>query len=214
MSDETAVRQVTDAWARIEGWLRENAPVTHAALGPGASEGEIAAVEEGLGFAVPVELRTLWTLVSGGTVQGRGPWPEGDVLMRLDDVVSQYRLKRELQQELDDKAGTAAVLDDGSPRVWGKTWIPVFSSREYDSAYGTFLNAETGLLWRWDTFEYEPPRHDDVQHSIVTLLEEIADSLETPGLATEFRPGLLDGRLVWLGQRMNEDEQRRFQPLG
>ncbi|MFF7972591.1 hypothetical protein [Streptomyces sp. NPDC007905] len=46
------------------------------------------------------------------------------------------------------------------------------------------------------------------------LLEEIADSLETPALAAVFRPGLLDGHLVWLGQRMNEDEQRRFQLLG
>ncbi|MEU6064975.1 MULTISPECIES: SMI1/KNR4 family protein [Streptomyces] len=72
MTEEIAARQVTDAWGRIEAWLRDHAPVTHAALGPGASAEEIAAVEAALGLAVPVELRTLWGLVSGDNVNGGG----------------------------------------------------------------------------------------------------------------------------------------------
>ncbi|MET9564100.1 hypothetical protein [Streptomyces tauricus] len=53
------VRQVADAWRRITGWLKHNAPGSYAALRTGAGPAAIAALEEDLGIPIPVELRTL-----------------------------------------------------------------------------------------------------------------------------------------------------------
>ncbi|MFE0512641.1 SMI1/KNR4 family protein [Streptomyces sp. NPDC058964] len=213
MTEEMAARQVTDAWRRIEAWLREHAPVTHAALGPGASAEEIAAVEAALGVAVPAELRTLWGLVSGGNVCGGGFWLDNRSLMRLDDVIEVYRRKMEFQAETEQEYATPGVPGEEDIVVWQRPWIPVFSFGEEDTVLGTYLDSASGLMWHWSKYEYLLPDGTKPQHSMVTYLEEIADSLETPALATGGTPGLLDGRLVWLDSSLDEDEQRRWRPL-
>ncbi|MEU6067500.1 MULTISPECIES: SMI1/KNR4 family protein [Streptomyces] len=213
MTEDIAARQVTDAWRRIEAWLREHAPVTHAALGPGASTEEITGVEAALGFALPVELRTLWGLVSGGNVNGSGFWLDNRALMRPEDVMFVYRLKMDIQRDLDAEYDTPGVPGEDDIIAWQPGWIPVFSKGEHNSVYGTFLDSESGLLGHWDKYPYEPPGDDEPQNSIVTYLEEMADSLEMPTLATQTTPGLLDGRLVWECHYLDEDEQRRWRPV-
>ncbi|MDN3259194.1 SMI1/KNR4 family protein [Streptomyces sp. CSDS2] len=218
MTEETAetaaiaARQVTDAWRRIEAWLGEHAPVSHAALGPGAGAEEIAAVEAALGFAVPVELRTLWGLVSGGNVNGGGFWLGNRSLLRLDDVVAVYRRMMVLQTQAERRYPTPGVPGEDDIVVWQRPWIPVFSCGEHDTVLGTYLDSGSGLMWHWSKYAYVLPDGTEPQHSVVTCLEEIADSLETPALATEGTAGLLDGRLVWLDESLTEDERRRWHP--
>jgi hypothetical protein len=210
---EIAARQVRDAWRRIEAWLGEHAPVSHAALGPGAGTEEIAAVEAALGFAAPVELRTLWGLVSGGNVDGGGFWLGNRSLLRLGDVVAVYRRMMEFQRQKERTYPTPGVPGEDDIVVWQRPWIPVFSFGEHDTVLGTYLDSGSGLMWHWSKYAYNLPDGTEPQHSVVTCLEEIADSLETPALATEGTPGLLDGRLVWLDESLTEDERRRWRPV-
>lgn len=210
MTEETAARQVTDAWRRIEGWLGEHAPATHAALGPGASAEQIATAETALGLVVPVELRTLWGLVSGGNVDGSGPWQGNAALLGLDEVVNHYRSQMQAQAEFDTRYEVPGVPGEGDVIVWQPGWIPVFSSSAYDTLYGTYLDIGTGLLWRWTRETYVPPGPDDPQDSLVTYLEGLADALEYPALAQD-PPGLLDGALVWKSGAYGDDDWR---PVG
>ncbi|GHH20247.1 hypothetical protein Srubr_46590 [Streptomyces rubradiris] len=195
MSDDTVIRQITDSWRRIEAWLEHHAPVTHAALGSGATQEEIDAAEAALGIAVPVELRTLWGLVSGGSTGGYGLFLGNAMLIGLDEVAEVYRSK--MREQADEEEADI---------VWNSAWVPVFSSNCHDTVSGTYLNTETGLLWNWTKFAHQPP-DDDEQDSVVTYLEKLADYLEYPDMAPD-RPGTVEGALAWRSF-VGEDESWR-----
>ncbi|MEV6480084.1 hypothetical protein [Streptomyces sp. NPDC051576] len=188
------VREVADAWHRITAWLRSNAPDSYAALRPGARPAALAAVEAALGIPIPVELRTLWLLTAGDDgADGRACLPGNMALMNLDAVAARYRLKATAQSHQD-------ALDTGRPEeeritVWQATRIPVIALSPTDSTSGLYLDTATGYLGSWSRYN-EPP--GDELDTLVTYLEETADMLETPALATRDQPGLIDGTLVWL----------------
>ncbi|MFF8602216.1 hypothetical protein ACF065_13690 [Streptomyces sp. NPDC015232] len=183
--DALAAREVTEAWRRITTWLRQHAPASLAALRPGATPAETEAVERALGgVRVPAALRALWALTSGddGAVAAPGARPVGCLpgnraLIPLDAVAAEHRRR----------SGTAG---------WRPGWIPVVSLGPADRASGLFLDAETGRLGRWNG--HDTQLDDDLPHTLGTYLEEIADTLEHPALATGDRPGPVEGgTLVW-----------------
>ncbi|SFX80984.1 hypothetical protein [Streptomyces atratus] len=61
--DEVAA--VVTAWGRIEKWLKAHAPMSHTALRPPATSGQLEAAEQETGFALPAELKALWLLHDG-----------------------------------------------------------------------------------------------------------------------------------------------------
>ncbi|MEU6352612.1 hypothetical protein ABZ896_25345 [Streptomyces sp. NPDC047072] len=188
------VRQVADAWHRIASWLRSHAPDSYAALRTGASPAAVAALEEDLGIPIPVGLRTLWMLTSGDDgADGWGCLPGNMALMNLDAVASCHRMKRDAQAHQD--ARNADRPEEERITVWGATRIPVVALGPADSTAGLYLDTATGCLGSWSRY-HEPPA--EVLDTLVTYLEETADMLEAPALATRDRPGLIGGTLVWL----------------
>ncbi|MFJ6012887.1 SMI1/KNR4 family protein [Streptomyces sp. NPDC092952] len=194
---QIAARQVTEAWRRITNWLARHAPATCAALLPGASPHEIAALEQALGVGVPVELRALWLLCAGGKdTPGAGVIPDrGWALMSLGAVATSYRWHRENQRELEAEWGVEDSM------VWQPSWIPFCSWSVTDTSYGLFIDAGTGEVGHWD----ETAVRTVGDQTLSTLLEETADTLENPQLATGRMPGLIGGRLVW-GPPLAADE--------
>lgn len=176
------VRQVADAWHRVTVWLRSHAPASYAALHEGAGPAALAALEERLGMAIPLELRALWSLTAGdGGAGGGGCLPGNRVLMDLDSVAAAYRLK---------------TRSRARGESWRPTWIPFVALGPADTTSGLYLDASTGRLGSWSRFGDSPAAESD---TLVTYLEETADMLEAPALATRDRPGLIGGALVWLG---------------
>ncbi|MFB4426974.1 hypothetical protein C5F59_038585 [Streptomyces sp. QL37] len=201
------VREVADAWRRITGWLRDNAPDSYAALRPGAGPAAIAALEDDLGIRIPVELHVLWLLTSGDDgVDGWGCLPGSRALMALDAVAAAYRLKMDAQAHEDtfniDRPEHERIT------VWKATRIPVVASGPADSTSGLYLDTVTGHLGRWSRYNEDPC---DVLDTLVTYLEEAADMLETPDLATRDKPGLIGGALVWLSS-IDPAQEDRWQP--
>ncbi|WP_370410009.1 hypothetical protein [Streptomyces fradiae] len=182
-ADAIAAREITEAWRRVTAWLGRHAPDSLAALRAGARPAEIDAVERELdGVRLPAALRTLWTLTAGddgaaaGTGARVGCLPGGMALIPLDAVAAAYR----------SLSGTPG---------WRPAWIPVISLDPADLTSGLFLDTGTGHLGRWT-------RHGgqadwDTPDSLGSCLEETADTLEHPALATGARPGLLGGTVVW-----------------
>ncbi|MFJ2240940.1 hypothetical protein [Streptomyces sp. NPDC087859] len=74
---------------------------------------------------------------------------------------------------------------------------------------GLYLDAATGFLGRWSRYHEEP---DEERDTLVTSLEEMADTLEFPGLAARDKPGLIGGTLVWLSS-IDPVRGDRCQPL-
>ncbi|MGW2461847.1 hypothetical protein ACWC2M_22865 [Streptomyces sp. NPDC001761] len=202
------VREVADAWRRITGWLRDNAPDSYAALRVGASPAAIAALEEDLGIRIPVELSVLWLLTAGDEgANGWGCLPGNRALMTLDAVAAAYRLKMDAQAHED--ARNADRPEDERITVWQPTWIPVVALGPADSTSGLYLDAATGYLGRWSRYNESPGEELD---TLVTYLEETADMLESPDLATRDKPGLISGTLVWLSS-IDPAREDRWRPL-
>lgn len=179
-----AARQVAGAWERITGWLRDHAPGSYASLKGGASEDEIAALEEALNVRVPADLRALWALSAGvHDVRGATFLLDNRALMDLDSVAAFHRQEMEFQQR------------NGSDEFtfWKASWIPVCSFGAVDRTYGLYLDADTGQLCYWDRYGERRPEYA----SLTTYLEEMADALDTPSLVFGARPGLADGCLAW-----------------
>ncbi|MEU6847361.1 SMI1/KNR4 family protein [Streptomyces sp. NPDC046716] len=168
-------------------WLAEYAPPSYAALKPGASDDEIAALEEALGASVPEELKALWRLSAGEDgVDGSGLMLGNWALMPFDAVVEVYRMQIRFKEE-DGEDESARVL-------WKPSWIPFCSFTPDDTTCGLSLDAETGEVRKWAGFgelerEYE---------SLPAYLELMAVSLKAPfaGSGPE-KPGMVGGALAW-----------------
>ncbi|WP_052863044.1 SMI1/KNR4 family protein [Streptomyces niger] len=204
LADAVQARQVTEAWRRIEAWLRRNAPTTHAALKPGASESEIAACEAALGVRVPASLRALWRLCAGSLdVRGAGLLPDhGWALMDLDAVARSYRWHMESRRRQEQRFGE----EEGMP-LWRPSWIPFCSWSVTDLSYGMFVDGGTGETGRWT----ETAERTVEDLSLTMFLEETADRLEYPKLFPGYRPGLIGSMLVW-GPPLTPDEKALWEP--
>ncbi|MEV6327707.1 hypothetical protein [Streptomyces sp. NPDC051909] len=189
--DAIAAREITEAWRRITDWLGRHAPDSLAALRPGAGPAEIDAVERELGgVRVPAALRALWLLTAGDdgaavdantdtdtdTGARVGCLPGNRALIPVDSVAAAYR----------SLSGTAG---------WRTAWIPVISLGPADRTSGLFLDTETGHLGRWTRHGAEAD--EDTPDSLGSHLEETADTLEHPDLATGDRPRPIGGTVVW-----------------
>ncbi|MFK0169495.1 hypothetical protein ACIQU5_11885 [Streptomyces sp. NPDC090306] len=202
-----SVREVTDAWQRIVGWLQRHAPESWAALRPGASSAAIADLEADLGFPLPAGLRALWLLSAGDDgAGGRGCLPGNTALMTPAAAAATYRLKMDAQSHQDTLNARRAEYERIT--VWRPSRIPVFALGPADSTSGLYLDSETGSLGRWSRYN-EPP--DEEVDTLVTYLEGTADALEHPAMAYQDKPGLVGGTLVWLSN-LDAAGEDRWQP--
>ncbi|WP_143671164.1 hypothetical protein [Streptomyces sp. Ru87] len=122
-------------------------------------------------------------------------------------MAAAYRLKMDSQAHED--TFNAARPEDEKVTVWKATWIPVVSHGAADSTSGLYLDTVTGHLGRWSRYNEAP---GNVFDTLVTYLEETADALETPALATGDRPGLIGGALVWR-RRVSPSLKDQWRPL-
>lgn len=207
-ADAVTERQIADAWQRITRWLQHNAPDSHAALRAGARPVTLTGLEQDLGVQIPAELRTLWSLTAGDDgVAGAGCLPGNQALMTLDGVAAFHRQQMDAQAHQDTLNGRRS--EDDRITVWKAAWIPVVSYGVADRTSGLYLDAATGYLGRWSRYNEGP---GDELDTLATYLEEIADMLEAPALATRDKPGLVGGALVW-GSRLDPAQEDRWQSL-
>ncbi|MFF2008296.1 hypothetical protein ACFVWY_04345 [Streptomyces sp. NPDC058195] len=205
--DALTVREVAEAWRRVTARLRRHAPESLAAFRPGARPADIAALEECLGTPVPVGLSALWLLTAGDDgVDGRGCLPGNAALMTLEAVADVHRRMTRIQAREDARG------PGGGDRtaVWRPGRIPMVARGPADTTSGLYLDTTTGFLGRWSRYAEAP---DEEADTLVTYLEEVADTLESPALATRDTPGLIGGALVWRSA-LAPAEETRWHPLG
>ncbi|MGA5424437.1 hypothetical protein [Streptomyces lavendulocolor] len=112
--------------------------------------------------------------------------------MTLDAVAEFYRQQMASQAHQD--LLNARRPEHDRVTVWKPTWIPVVALGVLDRTSGLYLDAETGYLGRWSRYNEGPGGELD---TLSTYLEDVADMLEAPAMATRDKPGLVGG--AWCG---------------
>ncbi|MFE1907994.1 hypothetical protein ACFW96_30665 [Streptomyces gardneri] len=208
LAGEVIDREIADAWQRITAWLQHSAPGSYAALRVGVSPAAVTAVERDLGIQIPVALRAWWLLAGGDDgVNGAGCLPGNQALMTPDAVVDFYRQQMDSQAHQDTLNARRPEYDRIT--VWKAAWIPVVSFGVADRTSGLYVDASTGYLGSWSRYNEGP---GDELDTLATYLEEVADTLQAPALATRDKPGLIGGVLVW-GSRLEHGQEDRWRPL-
>ncbi|MFE3824479.1 hypothetical protein [Streptomyces sp. NPDC059092] len=208
VADAVTGREIADAWQRITRRLQADAAESHAALRAGAGPAAVNALEHDLGVRIPSGLRALWFLTAGDDgVNGRGCLPGNQALMTLDQIAAFYRQQMDSQAHEDTLNAHRPEHDRFT--LWKAAWIPVISFGPADRTSGLYLDAATGYLGPWSRYNESPGEELD---TLVTYLEEAADMLEAPALATRDTPGRIGGTLVW-GSRLDAQQEEQWQPL-
>ncbi|WP_019357581.1 SMI1/KNR4 family protein [Streptomyces sp. AA1529] len=204
--EEGKARRVVAAWQRIEAWLGEQAPGSHATLRPGASEEQLVVLESDLAVHVPEQLRALWRLREGvaegeGSVFMLGNW----ALMTLPRVSWVHRNGMEVQKEWEEE-------EDHDPEEdlhWRPEWIPFCSFAVDDETYGLYLDGATGEVRKWYEGNEE---HRSIAASLAAYLEQMADGLEHPAPAPA-GAGLLRNRALHWGLPILDEDAEVWRPL-
>src|ERR1041385_5346543 len=77
--------------ARIDAWLKENAPRALADLRPPATPDALAALERGLGFPVPAELRTWLSTHDGQPADSLLGMLDGWIFLGAEQIAAAHR---------------------------------------------------------------------------------------------------------------------------
>ena len=179
---------------QIEQWLQQHTPTTAALLAPPATDAEIAALEEVLGFRILPEVEVLLRWHNGSTgFDGAIPLGPAHRLLGTKQIADRWRY--------------LAAAADRAPADWGNYWLPAWVPLTTDEGLASMVVdhsvGDTGEIFGWDVVH----GRDHVAPSWPNLTSEVADlatTLATGGrmAGTAAHPGLrpvgaYDGELGW-----------------
>ncbi|MEU8776834.1 hypothetical protein [Streptomyces sp. NPDC048606] len=196
---------VNDSWTRIENWLAEHAPATHAALAPPADPADIAATERVVGGPLPRPL-VASLLRHDGVLDGRSELFPGSYVPRgAREIAGDWRhmspyfdphLSKEEEARAEDDLLTigSSFFLYGHPRL-----IPL--GREVGGG-GLVLDHRGGIdrgrVHRVEPVEGVRRVAHEAWTSLPLLLEGIAGCLEAGRPLDGHAPAVDDaGRLRW-----------------
>ncbi|MEV7011111.1 SMI1/KNR4 family protein [Streptosporangium sp. NPDC051022] len=188
-------RAVNLQWARIERWLRANAPATYRTLAGPARPGTIAVAEAQMGLRLPNDLRASLLRHNGSTGRNgaRGFGPMGDELMGVRQIRDTWRTLC----GTDDRQGEAETGAEPDPRTerWDGRMVPF----GVDGAGGHLLvdsvAHDVGESGGEGPMGFTP---GGIRiRSYYALLKATADALETDGTVGAWRPVLMGRALGW-----------------
>ena len=178
-----------DAMGRIERWLSDHLPEAREALGPPASEEELAALEAGLGRPLPVALRTLLSL-HDGELGFPGAFPDGQALLSCAEIEQIWRvaasIAAETGQDEDAFDSWKALVEDGiifihgpvKPNGGSPAWIPFSSLEGSVIRFVDFDPAPGGRAGQVIEVDQEGCLYRVLADSLADFLTGYADELE------------------------------------
>ncbi|MEW2161166.1 SMI1/KNR4 family protein [Streptomyces sp. NPDC007189] len=120
----TEIPGLVELWRGFENWLAEYAPGDYGSLLPGGSESDICRLENGLGFSVHEDVRTILRLHNGVTLRRASTEPGAFLLgYSLLDVEGILAAHRDLVSMVDD-AREEGEEDLVVGRIADSQWVP------------------------------------------------------------------------------------------
>ncbi|GAA4606517.1 hypothetical protein GCM10023107_76890 [Actinoplanes octamycinicus] len=181
---------MSQAWARIEGWLHECSPATIGLLAGPAEPDLIRAAEEACGVTFPAEL-----VESLRCHDGLAEWgsllPEADPL-GVTEIAERYEIRMDVAADVDG----FAVHEPNTEPWWHELWIPFAASggdlQVIDLRPGSG-RGRLGFAPNSDAGDFST-----AWPSLGAYLTAVADALERGGTVGLWHPGhAADGTLRW-----------------
>jgi cell wall assembly regulator SMI1 len=183
---------ITDLIKRLDKWLHENRPDYYAQLLPGATDQEIAELEQSLGLAIPPALASLLQWKNGQTTDTKlvDNWS----LLSCASIIDCWQSLTEWQE-------------DGSFEVenwWSRDWIPFLYDHSGNNccidATGHFSGKAGQILYYWHDDNSRKVTHENfdkwletivlaMEKGIVYYCQEDMDNEEYNDFVVENNPG-------------------------
>jgi cell wall assembly regulator SMI1 len=181
---------VTEAWARIEEWLRHNSPGSVAKLAAPAPAEEIAAAEKRLGLKFPAELVESLRRHNGLT-EWANLLPEADP-QSVAEIVEWHEIRMELAPDFEG----FDVHPPNTEPWWHERWLPFAAAGGNLQVIDLRTGPDHGRLGF-------APNNDggdfsDAYPSLGVYLTRVAEALETGTAIGYWHPYFTaDGEIWW-----------------
>ncbi|WP_156056374.1 SMI1/KNR4 family protein [Streptosporangium roseum] len=182
-------RAVNRQWARIERWLKANAPASRRTLRGPARARTIAVAEAQMGLRFPNDLRASLLRHNGAAAVG-GTWPFGF----LSNGFLGVREIRDTWRGLCEVDGESEGSD---PRTewWDGRMIPFGSDGSGNHLVVDSVMRDVGKTDHEGQMSFTPGGVPIRSH--YALLKAVADAMETGGAVGHWKPGVTEGEFDW-----------------
>ncbi|MET7700480.1 SMI1/KNR4 family protein [Streptomyces sp. NPDC005485] len=195
---------IADSWARIDAWLAQHAPLSHAQLRSPASPSDIEAAEQALGVTFHPDLTASLRCHDGVDLEDGAPelayyGPPSS----LKQIIESTRFLREVGADLalDDDApgeGDEEVEYEELNAYWRDEWLLITLGIGWQSSDGLFLSCRPGhnfgRVGRY--FDEDSPSFTEWP-SLRHALADYAEALEQGRRFDNRIPLAVDGVLTW-----------------
>ncbi|WP_143120905.1 SMI1/KNR4 family protein [Streptosporangium canum] len=186
-------RAVNRQWARIERWLKANAPASRRTLRGPARARTIAVAEAQMGLRFPNDLRAS-LLRHNGAAAVDGTWPFGFLpngFLGVREIRDTWRMLCGIDDELEDRG------EGSDPRTewWDGRMIPFGSDGSGNHLVVDSVMRDVGETDHEGQMSFTPGGVPIRSH--YALLKAVADAMETDGAVGYWKPGVTEGELDW-----------------
>jgi cell wall assembly regulator SMI1 len=172
-----------EIWARIENWLRGNAPQILETLQPGASNAQIGELEEFLSIKLPDDVKVLYRLCNGQSAYDYG-LIDGRELLSLERIKDEWSVWKDLLDsgtfQDDDGQDQGSDPDPGIRNVWwSPQWIPLTYDGSGNHDCLDLSPAEGGTEGQIITMWHDDSERKIVAPGVKVWLQQYAQGLES-----------------------------------
>jgi cell wall assembly regulator SMI1 len=191
----TGIPGLTDLWQRFENWLAEHAPADYVSLRPGASEGDINRLEDGLGFPLHEDVRATLRLHNGVTMRRASTEPGafllGYSLLDVDGILEAHRDLVSMVEDAHEEGDEGLVV--GS--IADSRWVPLAQDVCGDLLFVDHRYHYSGEIGE---MSFGDPEYQMVWSRMDLMLEDLCNSVEnrTPVTSIPRVPSLYEGRML------------------
>ena len=184
--------QLAPTWARIEAWLKENAPKALATLQPPATDAQIAELEKALGMALPPDLLASLEIHDGQTNPSQ--WiglMNGWRLMSCQEIARFSKTMARLMAD-GDFEGMEAEGDGCQVKSdwWNRSLIPFMESGDGNYLCLDMDPDEDGQKGQVITFWHDEPEREVDEPNLHSFLKQFIYDFEAGQYHVTDRGGL------------------------
>jgi cell wall assembly regulator SMI1 len=167
--------------ARLDTWLRQNAPAFYEVLGPGLSDEEIIDLERHLNVTLPEDFKEFYRWKNGETANADF-YPWNGVLMSAEWICQKWCSIPGMRSS--DEVIPAEELDK-ELRFWNPKWVPFLDQLDGNlvcvDTEGSFGGKRGQILW----FIHDDDHHTILHESMTKWIETVVTLLENPSFTDE-----------------------------
>ncbi|KUN03531.1 hypothetical protein AQI95_23880 [Streptomyces yokosukanensis] len=191
----TEIPGLAQLWHNLATWLAEHAPGDYESLLPGASEGEIKRLEDGLGFSVHEDVRTTLRLHNGVTMRRASTEPGAFVLgyslLDVNGILGAYRDLVSMVEDAREEGEEELVVG----RIADSRWVPLAQNMSGDLLFVDHRYHYAGEIGE---ISFGDPEYRMLWPRMDLMMADLCNSVKAriPVTAVPRVPSLHEGRML------------------